>query len=208
MNTTAPAYKSRAYIRGMAIGTFWLLAAGAGSAEWAMVAVKSNLVALIAVSVIAVILLALNLRQIIAALKLPADPPSARRRIAGKFALIVVLEILAIALINVACYLTGHRSWVVPLDLIVVGIHFIPLAILFGVPRYTILGLLFCAASVLTLLLVPAHARIGKFMARDIYPAFGCVAATWLISVGNLLELRRRIDASKVVSAKEQPARV
>jgi hypothetical protein len=79
----------------------------------------------------------------------------------------------------------------VPLILIVVGIHFMPLAKLFGVPRYTTLGFLFCLVSVLTLLLVPAHAHIGTVFTRFVYSSLGCAASAWLISVGNLLELRR-----------------
>jgi hypothetical protein len=88
----------------------------------------------------------------------------------------------------------GHLSWIVPLDLIIVGIHFIPLAKLFGVPRYTTLGLLFCIVSILTLLLVPAHAHIGTVFTRVVYSALGCAASAWLISIGNLLELRRLLS--------------
>jgi hypothetical protein len=129
------------------------------------------------------------------AVKLPSEPRSTGdRRIGRQFALIVVLEGVAVALVSIACYFMSHLSWIVPLDLIIVGIHFIPLAKLFGVPRYTTLGLLFCIVSILTLLLVPAHAHIGTVFTRVVYSALGCAASAWLISIGNLLELRRLLS--------------
>ena len=66
-----------------------------------------------------------------------------------------------------------------------------PLAKLFEVPRYLALGWLFCLVSVLTLLLVPAHAHMGIVFTRTAYSSLGCAVSAGLISVGNLLELRR-----------------
>jgi hypothetical protein len=54
--------------------------------------------------------------------------------------------------------------------------------------------LLFCIVSILTLLLVPAHAHIGTVFTRVVYSALGCAASAWLISIGNLLELRRLLS--------------
>jgi len=137
-------------------------------------------------------LLAVSFRYIVKATKLPGVPPSIQgRRVGRQFVLIVVLEGVAIALVSTGCSLTGHFSWLVPLVLIIVGIHFMPLAKLFGVPRYMTLGLLFCIVPILTLLLVPAHAHIGAVFTRLAYSSLGCAVSTWLISVGSLLELRR-----------------
>ncbi len=92
---------------------------------------------------------------------------------------------------SIECSLTGHYSWLVPLVLIVVGIHFMPPAKFFEVPRYLALGWLFCIVSVLTLLLAPAHAHMGIVFTRAVYSSLGCAASACLISVGNLLELHR-----------------
>lgn len=184
--------KTKPYIIGLSIGTFWLIAASIGFAIFALVGTPNSRTALIAMVIVAGTLLAASVRHIVAALKLPSEPRSAEdRRIGRQFVLIVVLEGVAVALVSTACYFIGHLSWIVPLDLIIVGIHFIPLAKLFGVPRYTMLGWLFCIVSILTLLLVPAHAHIGTAFTRFVYSALGCAASAWLISVGNLLELRR-----------------
>jgi hypothetical protein len=184
--------KTKPYILGLSIGTIWLTAAGAGFAILSIAKITNARIGFMAVLVIAGALLALSVRQIVPALKLPRGPRSPEdRRIGRQFALIVALEAVAIALVSTAYYFTGHLSWLVPLVLIIVGIHFLPLAKLFGVPRYTTLGLLFCIVSISTLLLVPAHAHIGATSARFVYCSLGCAASAWLISVGNLLELRR-----------------
>lgn len=188
--------KKKPYILGLSIGTFWLITAGAGFAIFTIIEATYAKMALITVLVITGTLLAVSIRHIVKALKLPSEPRSVEGRRIGQrirrgFALIVVLEGMAIALVSTACYFIGHLSWLLPLILIIVGIHFMPLAKLFGVPRYTTLGLLFCIVSILTLLVVPAHALIGTVFTRFVYSSLGCAASAWLISVGNLLELRR-----------------
>jgi hypothetical protein len=195
MKAVVQTQKTKPYILGLSIGTSWLTAAGAGFSIFATARTTNALLTLIAVLVIAGTLLAVSVRQIVVAVKLPSEPRSTGdRRIGRQFALIVVLEGVAVALVSIACYFMSHLSWIVPLDLIIVGIHFIPLAKLFGVPRYTTLGLLFCIVSILTLLLVPAHAHIGTVFTRVVYSALGCAASAWLISIGNLLELRRLLS--------------
>ena len=147
---------------------------------------------LIAVLIITGILLVVSICYVMKAAKLPGVPPSIQgRQLRRQFALIVILEFVAIALVGLGCSLTGHYSWLVPLVLIVVGIHFMPLAKLFEVSRYLTLGWLFCVVSVLTLLLVPARAHIGIVFTRAVYSSLGCAVSVYLISVGNLLELRR-----------------
>lgn len=46
---------------------------------------------------------------------------------------------------------TGHFELMPSLNLIIVGIHFLPLAWIFHVPRYYLTGLLFCAVPMITL---------------------------------------------------------
>lgn len=191
METMIQSKKRKPYVLGLSIGTFWLTAASAGGAVFAIVEMTDARAPLIAALIVVAVLLALSFRNILRALQLPPEPSPRDRRIGRQFALIFILEGAAIALVCAASYALGHRSWVVPLCLIIVGIHFMPLARLFGVPRYTALGWLFCVVSVLVLLLVPAHAHVGAVFARYVYCALGCAASACLISVGNLLELRR-----------------
>jgi len=191
MGTKLQTRKRKPYVLGLSIGTFWLIAAGAGGAFFAIVEMANARTLLFVVLVIAGALLGTSIRYIMSALKLPSEPSPQDRRIGPRFALIFILEGVAIGLVSSACYFVGHRSWILPLSLIIVGIHFMPLAKLFGVPRYMTLGWLFCIVSVLTLVLVPAHSHVGTYFAQYVYSSLGCAASAWLISVGNLLELRR-----------------
>ena len=126
------AVKTKPYILGLSIGTLWLIIAASASAIYAIVAATGagiRLIALIVVLMITGILLVVSICYVMKAAKLPGVPPSVQgRRIRRQFGLIVVLEFVAISLVSIECSLTGHHSWLVPLVLIVVGIHFMPLA--------------------------------------------------------------------------------
>lgn len=182
--------KTKAYVVGLSIGTFWLFAVSSGFAIFTTVRATDARMPLIVASVIGGTFLAITFLYIMAALKLPSQPGKRDWRISRQFALIVFLEFAAISLASVVCFATRHLHWLDSITVTIVGIHFIPLAKLFGVPRYTVLGLLFCAVTLLTLMLVPEHARIGVVPTREVYLTFGCVVSTWVIAIGSLLELR------------------
>ena len=149
--TTMETPQKRPCILGMSIGTFWLIAASAGfsSLELATARTSNTRMALGGILVLALMLLTLTFTLIRTAMKLPVEPRTAERRRTGRrfaliFALIVVLEIVGFAVVNAVAWSTGHVSMMVALDQIIVGAHFFPLARLFGVPRYNLLG--FCSA--------------------------------------------------------------
>jgi len=190
----------RSYVLGLSIGTFWLIAASTGFATslLAGVGTSNSRTTLIAIGVAAVAYLAVTLRQIITAAKLPKEPRTdERRQMSRRFVWIVILELVGIVIVNTAFFNLGLLSWLVPVDLIIVGLHFIPLAKLFGVPRYTPLGVVFCAIPVLTLMVVPADALIGAAVARYLISSLGCAAATWLIAAGNVLEIRQHLSVAR-----------
>ena len=190
-------FRTKPYILGLSIGTCWLIASSAGfSIQMIAIAGTSNdRTAIAAVVGVAAALLTVTLRQIVAARRLPNELPTpAHRGLRRRFVWVVILELIGIVLVNSAFYSSGHMSLLVPFDLIIVGIHFFPLAKLFGVPRYTALGTSFCAISILTLLMVPADAHIGKAIARFLTSSVGCAVATWLTSVGNIAEVRRLLS--------------
>ena len=83
----------------------------------------------------------------------------------------------------------------VPLDRLIVGIHFLPLARIFRVPRYYAMGGLFSLASVLTLVLVPAHAQVGAAAAWFVIPTLGCSAVAWATAAFNLSEATKSLSA-------------
>jgi len=91
-------------------------------------------------------------------------------------------------LTNYVCVATGRIELIVPLDIAIVGLHFLPLAWLFLVPRYYATGLLFCGVSALVLLLVPARAQVGHAIGWFVLPSLGFAPIAWLTAVANLWE--------------------
>ena len=157
--------KRKPYVLGLSIGTFWLIAASTAFSILALTFVRTSdaRAALAAVIIGALSLGTVSTTQVRAATRLPAVPQTgAGRKIGRLFGLTVIAEVAGLVIVNAAARFSGHRSMRIPLSLFVVGLHFLPLAKIFGVPRYTMLGILFCAISALTLLLVPAEARVGE----------------------------------------------
>ena len=92
------------------------------------------------------------------------------------------IELAAIAVVTVTCIATRHFAFIVQLCLLIVGLHFFPLARLSGVPLYHLLGAVFSVLPVATLALVAPTARVGGISAWNALPSFGCAATA--IAVG------------------------
>jgi len=94
-----------------------------------------------------------------------------------------------------ACVLNRRWALIAPLDLIVVGLHFLPLARLFAVPRYNITAALFCAIPVATMMLIPVGGRIGEALGWFVVPSVGCAAVASTTAWAGLREVRRFVVA-------------
>jgi hypothetical protein len=78
-----------------------------------------------------------------------------------------------------------------------VGLHFLPLAKLFDVPRYNITGILFCTIPILTMLSVPASAHIGNALSWIAVPSIGCALVALATAWAGLYEVRRFVGVSR-----------
>ena len=116
-----------------------------------------------------------------------------------RFAFVVGGEVLAFAVVNSIAGLTQNYELMPSLNLIVVGIHFIPLARIFRVPRYNIMGLLLCAISIVTLIAIPKQLMVGQTLAWYVVPSLGCGFVASLIAVSGLIEAWQSV--SKIRSA-------
>jgi len=87
-----------------------------------------------------------------------------------------------------------HSASLPALNVGIVGVHFLPLARIFRVPRYYALGLFFCAVAVLTFTLRGLQADDGVALGY-ILSGFALAPATWAIASGNLLEAARTLAA-------------
>jgi hypothetical protein len=109
------------------------------------------------------------------------------------FLIVAGAEVMAFAVVNSICAATQHLDLIVPLDVLIVGVHFLPLARIFRVPRYYWLGLLFCGVILATLLLTSGSTQVGQAGARFVPPAAGCAPVAFAVSVGNLREAKRGV---------------
>jgi hypothetical protein len=134
------------------------------------------------------LLLARKLRRI--------NETAADRLLARRFVIVVAAEIVAFASLNPIFAATGHVSMLPSLNLTIVGVHFLPLAWLFRVPRYYVMGLLFCVIPMSTLWWVPAQASVGSAIGCHVIPTLGCSAVAVLTGAAGLREARLCVGPS------------
>ena len=166
----------------MTVGALWLIAISAGFAVFALVMVHTTAatVTLAARIVVVAALCVTGIGNIRAVLNLPGQlPPRTpdEQRIRRQFTWVVVAEFVAIVVVNVIVGPTDHVILIPSLDLIIVGIHFLPLARLFRVRRYYPLGVLFCVIPVLVLFAVPESLRLGECRRGGCCRVWGAVSS-------------------------------
>jgi len=187
---------------GLAGGCLWLIAVGTVFGAWSLLAVRSSwatslLAAILAIALTLIVLGIAMIRGVLRLPFLPAERPSGGRRLMRQFGMIVAAEGLACTAVSLACLFTHQWSFIVPLNLIIVGLHFLPLAKLFDVPRYNITGILFCTIPILTMLSVPASAHIGNALSWIAVPSIGCALVALATAWAGLYEVRRFVGVSR-----------
>ena len=187
---------------GLAGGCLWLITVGTAFAAWSLLTVRSTLTTslLVAMCIFAAGLILFGIamiRGVLQLLFLPDARPSGRGKMLRQFGMIVAAEGGAIAVVNVAFADTHHWIFIVPLILIIVGLHFLPLARLFAVPRYNVTGALFCAIPIVTMLSIPASAHVGHSLSWITIPVLGCSLVGLATAWAGLNEVRRFVGVSR-----------
>ncbi len=143
-------------------------------------------------AVVAVVPIVINILMIRSILQLPniinRDQATVRISMRRRFLLVTGGEVVAFIIVNLVCVAMKRYEIIVSLDILIVGIHFLPLAWIFQVPRYYVMGILFCLVAVLTLLVVPESAQIGRVPAWYVLPSLGCAPVAWVTAWANLWE--------------------
>lgn len=190
---------------GLAGGSLWLIFVGVGFADSSLAAIQSPLAtsALVLVSAAALALSAFGVHLIRTAWRLPHGPVDdlsrrRRRRIGRQFGMVLAAEALGCAAVSL---LFSHHWKLIPaLSLVIVGLHFLPLARIFEVPRYYITGTLFCIIPIATLLTISSPAHIGHAISWIAIPAIACGLAALATGVAGLAEVQRFLDDSSTLS--------
>jgi hypothetical protein len=119
---------------------------------------------------------------------LPPLTPEERAIMRG-FAQVFIAEIVSLVAVNWLCATYQRFGLMAPLDIIIVGLHFLPLARILRTPRYYVMGAMFCVIPSMTLILIPEAARLGRAPVWFAVPALMCGLVVWLIAAANLRQV-------------------
>ena len=95
----------------------------------------------------------------------------------------IVILILEIVVLNSATFVLlklNHFQYIVPVDILIVAIHFIPLGRIFAMPIYYFLGIIVSSIAILTMLLVSETAHIGNLIMLAAIPSFCFIFLNWM----------------------------
>ncbi|WP_342598253.1 hypothetical protein MHB48_11735 [Psychrobacillus sp. FSL H8-0483] len=108
------------------------------------------------------------------------------------FNIIFAAEGLAIAITIAVSNATGHSELIPVVIAIIVGVHFLPLALLFQVRLYYFTGALLCLLAIITLLFVPAKVTLGGHQINAFMSVVGFGSALILWGTGLAIWLMGR----------------
>jgi hypothetical protein len=187
---------------GLAGAALWLIGISGVFVTWSLVAIGTPLAGqvLIGTFVLMGAIVAAGIVVIRATVGLPSSrvPRTREEQLIGRrFAWVFGAEMLAFAVVNTVLGATGNFELIPSLNLIVVGIHFLPLAKIFRVPRYYLTGFLFCAIPVATLIAIPKQVEIGQTLAWYVVPSIGCGLVASLTAVAGLLEAWKNVSQTR-----------
>jgi len=150
----------------------------------------------------AVALFVSGFRLMFAIRRLPHEPQvrSVQRGLLARFAGIVAAEGIACFLVARACLRAHDWKLIVPLILVVVGLHFLPLARLFRVPRYYATGALFCVIPLITILAVPSSAHVGQAVTWIAFPTIACGVVAMATAAAGFAEVQSFLNELNLIS--------
>jgi hypothetical protein len=184
------------YILGLTIGALWLTAASAGFGSWGLVAIgtPTSYATLGVLLVVAAGMMVAGTTIVKALGRSPGGfgQNSKEGRVIGRqFGWVLLTELVGIAAITAWCIHEHRFEWIAPLDILVVGLHFFPLARIFGVPRYNGMAVLFCVISLAALWVIPRGTHTGGAPSLAALPSLGANVVALVTAFAGLCEARR-----------------
>ncbi len=121
------------------------------------------------------------------------DDAQEGRRIGIWFGIVFASEGILIAVASVICNAINRFDLFFPIMAIIVGLHFLPLASLFEVKPYYLVGTLLCLLAIITLLFVPRKVLLNgqQITAQWVVLGFGAALILWAVGLGLWLLGRR-----------------
>ena len=136
-----------------------------------------------AVLIITSVLFAWSIKSLQLSKKLPIENSKNSSPIKKWFLIILIIEIVALNIATLALLKSNHFEYIVPVDILIVSIHFIPLGRIFLMPVYYLLGLVVSTIVVLTLFFVPASSHFGNLISIAAIPSLCFILLNWLVII-------------------------
>lgn len=121
------------------------------------------------------------------------------------FLIILIIEIVTLNFATVFLLKTNHFEYIVPVNILIVSLHFIPLGRIFVMPIYYLLGITVSAIVMLTLILVPATSHIGNLISIAAIPSICFIFLNWLVIIFILRDSLKYIKEDKNESTSLGP---
>jgi hypothetical protein len=103
-----------------------------------------------------------------------------RRKIRKGFLVVLIIEIVAFNIAPFVLLYFNHIEYIVPVEILICALHFIPLARIFAMPVYYLLGSIVSVITILAMLLVPASLQIGNLAVIAAIPSLCFIVSNWL----------------------------
>ncbi|MCX6285767.1 MAG: hypothetical protein NTY96_01460 [Bacteroidetes bacterium] len=136
---------------------------------------------------ITVVLLTWSINMLFLAKKLPdekSDEGTKRNRYIKKWFLIIfILEIAGLNIATVTLLKLHFFQYIVPVDILIVALHFLPLGRIFVMPSYYFLGIVVSLITILTMFFIPVSLQIGNLIAIIAIPSLSFIFLNWIIIV-------------------------
>jgi hypothetical protein len=140
-----------------------------------------------AILIITVVLLNWSINTLRLAKKLPDEKSEEKNRrghqIRKWFLIIVILEIAGLNIAPFALLKLHCSQYIVPVEILIVALHFLPLGRIFEMPIYYFQGITVSLIDLLTMFFIPASFQIGNLNAMIAIPSLSFIFLNWIIIV-------------------------
>lgn len=189
MQSSIPATTPR-YLAGVTTGALVLTCFGT---IWGL---QGPQIMIVITPIVTVALLALGLTTKQAARRLPQEQVAPEeqaqdQKISRHFGIAVGGEFVAIAAAMALLRLFNHPEYIAPVICLIVGLHFLPLASLFGVRVYTLVGVALSFLGVGALFALLFGFILGNLYTWSVIVGLSAAGILWLASLFILVEVRR-----------------
>jgi hypothetical protein len=107
------------------------------------------------------------------------------------FLRILVIEIILLQVVSFGLWKWHLFPYIVPVDILIVSVHFIVLARIFALPAYGLLGGIISLVAIATILWVPIDAYWGNLLELAAIPSASFILANWIVIAWMLFSAKR-----------------